>query len=86
MTKKLRTTDAMPDQLTCLLTPRDQNGDAMVPDRQYMVRGKRVQCFEGGDGTLMAQEAYRLGVAVPGSRPQSVSELPADVTVTLVDE
>lgn len=68
----------MPDQVTCVRTPRDQHCDVLAAGTQYLIYQYRVLCFEGDDGTLYVQKCTRLGSALPGSTPQRVDALPSD--------
>ena len=79
-------TEPMPDQLTCTKTPVDQDREPMQAERQYEIDGKRVMCFEVDDGTLWVQRCYWVGAAVPGTRPQAVSELPPHVHPRRLDD
>ncbi len=46
--------NAMPDQLTCLTTPLDQRGNAMVEGGVYLINALRCRCFEDA-GDLYVQ-------------------------------
>ena len=76
--------DAMPDELTCTKTPTDERGEPMQAGRQYQINQIRVVCFED-NGDLFVQRCFPIGTCVPGSRPQSVSELPRGVKVVRLE-
>ncbi|WP_146413104.1 hypothetical protein [Crateriforma conspicua] len=70
--------DVMPDQMTCLTTPRDQHGDPMRAGRRYYVGTAPVMCFDDDAGDLMIQRCTMNGRPAEGSRPQRVDDLPAN--------
>lgn len=79
--------DPLPDQLTCHKIPSDNNGDPLEIDRCYKIGGKLVVCFyDTTYGEMCVQECHRIGVVVPGSRPQLVAELPANVAPIRFEE
>ena len=80
------TMNTMPDQLTCNEIPTDQDGEPMQDGRCYRINGTRVQCFDKGDGYMMVQPIVRKDVPVSGSRPQLISEFPANTKPFRLDD
>lgn len=70
--------EAMPDQLTCLKRPRDQCGDRIEANTQYLINGCRVLCYEDDKGSMFIQKCTRGGTRLPGSTPQPMELLPAN--------